>query len=204
MEPDTISLEATPSSSVEIRHLLYSLVIPRPIAWISTVSGDGVENIAPHSFFNVVSGIPPIVMFASSQPHEQTQDGMKDTLRNVLDNGEFVINFVPRAFASSMNVTSTIASPEVDEFELAGLSKCRSRSVRPSRVKGAPAAMECKLHSHAQIGDATVVYGTVTFVHVSNAVMKDGRPDPAKLDPIARLGGSLYSSLGDVFPMKRP
>jgi len=187
----------------EMRHLLYALVMPRPIAWVSTLSADGVANLAPHSFFNAVSGVPPVVMFASTRPHGGGE-ARKDTLRNVLETGEFVVNLVSRDMAEAMNATSETVPAAVDEFVLAGLEKRPSVCVKPFRVAEAAAALECRLHSTAEVGDATVVYGSVVHISVAEDVMTNGRPDSRKLSPVSRLGGSLYADLGDIFSMKRP
>lgn len=198
------SWAAEETSPDEMRHLLYSLVIPRPIAWVSTSSEDGVANLAPHSFFSAVSGTPAIVMFASTRPHGKGSSARKDTLRNVVDTGEFVVSLVSSDMTAAMNATSKEVPPGIDEFVLAGLAKQPSSSVRPFRIAGAPAALECKLYSTAEIGDATVVYGTVIYIHVAQDAMSDGRPDPVRLSPVSRLGGSLYGELGRIFSMKRP
>lgn len=196
------AVDGTPPE--DIRHLFYSLVIPRPIAWVSTMSAEGHANLAPHSFYNAVSSAPPILMIASTRHHAGGPRSCKDTLANILATGEFVVCFASAAAAPQMNETSRKVAPEIDEFELAGLEKAPSANVRPWRIATAPAAMECRLHSTADIGDATVIYGNVVHIHVAAEVMTDGRPDPAKLSPVARLGGSGYSELGKIFSMKRP
>jgi flavin reductase (DIM6/NTAB) family NADH-FMN oxidoreductase RutF len=198
-----LSLDISAASAEEIGRLIYGLVVPRPIAWISTISSDGQANLAPHSFFNAVSCHPPILTFASTHPARGGPKARKDTLVNVLSTKEFVVNFVSRDLLAPMVTTGREVGPETDEFELAGLEKKASAAVRPPRVALAKAALECRLHSTAEIGDATVVYGEVVHVHLSEEMLTDGRPDARLLQPVSRLGGALYGCLGDIVEMKR-
>ena len=195
-----IELEIGKLPEQEVSHLMTGLVVPRPIAWVSTVSAQGVPNLAPHSYFMAVSSHPPILMFVSTMPAR----GIKDTLRNVQDVGDFVVNVVAEDQLEPMNVTSAEVPAEVDEFELAGLTKAGSRMVRSPRLAEARAALECRVVNLLEMGDATVVFGEVLFAHIDDAVWRDGRVDAALLRPLGRLGGSLYATLGEVIRKPRP
>lgn len=180
----------------EAYFLLTSLVVPRPIAWVSTVSADGTPNLAPHSYFNAISSDPLIVHFTST--------GVKDSLRNCRDTGEFVVNVVTRDLLEAMNLTAANAPPEVSEFDLAALAQAPSHRVRPPRVARARAALECRVVDMVAKGNGTMVFGEVLHVVVDDDVWVDGRVDPARLDPVGRLGGSAYATLGEVVRLRRP
>lgn len=180
-----------------------SLVVPRPIGWISTVGDDGVVNLAPYSFFNAVSANPHYVMFSSA--------GRKDSLRNAEESGEFVCSMADFALREAMNRTSAPVAPSVDEFELAGLTPAPSRIVRPPRVAESPVALECRTHrtialpgANGTPGDYAMVIGRVVGIHIDDAAITDGRIDIARLRPIARLGYMDYTSVAEVFEMPRP
>ena len=177
-------------------YLLTGLIIPRPIAWISTVSTDGVLNLAPHSYFNGIASDPPHVMFSST--------GVKDTLRNVTATKEFVVNIVSMDLLEKMNFTSTDFPPEEDEFAWAQLEQAPASSVRPPRVKEAKAHLECQLVEVVPVGNSNLVIGEVVHFHVDPSVWRDGRVDAALLNPVCRLSGSGYARLGDVFKLPRP
>lgn len=176
---------------------LTSLVVPRPIAWVSTLAEDGRRNLAPHSYFNAMSSDPLIVHFTST--------GVKDTLRNVRATGEFVVNIVSEDFAQQMNVTAADFPPEEDEFEWARLESEPSDTVAPPRVKGIGAAIECKVEEIVSLGNGNMVFGVVSCIHVNENVFKGDRIDPLKLRTIARMGGSGYTRSADgFFEMVRP
>jgi len=179
----------------EKSRLLLGLVIPRPIAWVSTVSASGHPNLAPHSFYTIVSAHPPIVMFASTLSSRFRPDGQKDTLVNILETGEFVINFAAGDSLAAIIETSGSFEPDLDEFDLASLEKTASVDVAPPRVARAHAALECRLHRHARMGDAVCVFGDVVRFHIEDGMLEDGRPDALRLDPLARLGGAHYGVL---------
>ncbi len=175
--------------------LLTSVVLPRPIAWVSSVSPDGVVNLAPHSFFTVACVDPPVVQFTSV--------GRKDSLSNVEATGEFVVNFAAEPLFEQVNATGTNFPPEVDEFEAVGLRPEPSARVRPPRVAESPVALECVRHATLSFGDSTVVFGRVVHAAVDEAVLADGRPDVERLRPLARLGGNQWSRLGEVVGIDR-
>ncbi|MGH2752123.1 MAG: flavin reductase family protein [Actinomycetota bacterium] len=177
--------------------LLTSLVVPRPIAWVSTMSPEGVRNVAPHSYFNAISSNPLVVHFTST--------GVKDTLRNVRATQEFVVNIVSASVAEQMNLTAADFPPDEDEFAWANLGDEPSKSVRPPRVARAAGAFECTLNRIVSIGNGHMVFGDVRNVVVDEAIMRDGRVVPELLDPIGRLGGSWYTRAANgLFKMKRP
>ncbi|MBB6171983.1 flavin reductase (DIM6/NTAB) family NADH-FMN oxidoreductase RutF [Nocardiopsis mwathae] len=175
--------------------LLTAVVVPRPIAWISTTSASGVDNLAPHSFFTVSSVEPPIVQFTSV--------GRKDHLRNVEETGEFVVNFAPEHLQREINATATDYPPEVSEFDAVGVTREPSSAVKPPRVAASPVALECRLHSTLLFGDSTVVFGRVVHAAVDADVLTGGHPEVARLRPIARLGKDEWGTLGEVTSLPR-
>ncbi|MFQ5613805.1 MAG: flavin reductase family protein [Anaerolineae bacterium] len=180
-----------------------STVIPRPIGWVSSVGVDGTLNLAPFSFFNGVSGAPPVVMFSVGPRRGST----KDTLRNVQETGEFVVNIVSQDLAEAMNQTSGEWDYGVDEFELAGLTPAPSVDVGPPRVAEALAAMEAKVSQLVPVEgtSSTMVLGQVVRFHLRQDMLRpNGLVDPVQLQPVGRLGGTEYSKLGEVFEMVRP
>ena len=175
--------------------LLNSLVVPRPIAWVSTRSRNGVDNLAPHSYFRVASVHPPVVQFTSL--------GAKDSLRNVRETGEFVVNVATYDLARAVNATATEYPPEVREFDAVGLAREPSARVGPPRVAASPVVLECRAAGEAAFPAATVVFGEVVHVAVKPAVLRDGAVAPDLLDPVARLGRSDWTRLGEVFELRR-
>lgn len=180
-----------------------NIVAPRPIGWISTVGADGHVNLAPYSFFNAFCGSPPIVGFAS--------EGMKDSATNAQASGEFVVNLATRPMAEAMNVTSTRVEHDIDEFELAGLEREECRLVSPPRVKGAPAALECRVTGFFDLMDIErrstdrgLVVGQVIGIHIEDKYLTNGLFDIVKAGTIARLGYRDYSQVTEVFTMQPP
>ena len=181
-------------------------ILPRPVAWVSTISSEGKTNLAPFSFFQGITANPPILMFV---PVNNRDGQPKDTIRNIRQVGEFVVNLVPYALAEPMNATSAALPYGESEFEKFGIATAPSGRVRPPRVAAAPVAFECALHSVVQIGEgplaANVVFGRILLAHVDDSVLgPDGRPDAGKLDLIGRLGGDWYARTTDRFAVKRP
>ena len=174
--------------------LLTSVVVPRPIAWVSTRSPEGVDNLAPHSFYTIACVQPPVVQFTSV--------GDKDSLRNVLATREFVVCLCTEDLAEQVNVTGTEYPPQVSEFDMAGLTREPSVRVAPPRVAESPVAVECRLLATTCFGDSTVVFGEVLHVAVDGAVMRDGRPAVDLLSPVSRLGGPEWGGVGSV--VQRP
>ncbi|WP_312178397.1 flavin reductase family protein [Arthrobacter sp.] len=176
--------------------LLTSVVVPRPIAWVSSVSADGVDNLAPHSFFTVASVTPPIVSFTSV--------GEKDSLRNIRQTGEFVISLAPEELFEAVNATGTNFPAEVSEFDAAGLTREPSATVKPSRVAASPVALECRLHEIHPVGDCFVVYGEITCAAVRTEVLDAaGHPRIEMLRPLSRLGLNEWGTLGEIKDITR-
>ena len=185
-----------------------SIVVPRPIGWISSIDAEGRVNLAPYSFFNAVASAPPIVLFAPGGQHRE--GGLKDTIANVEATGEFVCNLATFATREAMNATSAAAPRSVDEFELSGLTPLPSRLVKPPRVQESPIHMECRhlrtleLPSDDPAQPNHVVFGEVIGIHIDDQVLKDGRVDVAAVAPIARLGYMDYTVVEKIFTMARP
>lgn len=176
--------------------LLTSLVVPRPIAWVSTLSEAGIRNLAPHSYYNIISSHPPIVHFTSS--------GQKDTLRNVRATGEFVVNVVSHDLLEAMNTTAADFPPGEDEVAWVGLDTLPSDTVDPPRVAAARAALECRVREELSMGNGTMVFGDVLRVHVADHVWRDGRVATDLLQPVGRLSGGGYTLVDEVVHLPRP
>lgn len=180
--------------------LLTSVVVPRPIAWVSTRSPEGVDNLAPHSFFTVSCVDPPMVQFTSV--------GTKDSLRNVSATREFVVCLAGEPMFEKINATATDFPAEISEFASVGLTAEPSATVAPSRVAESPVALECVLHANVELGNSTVVIGRVTHAAIdSDVFVTDERgtslPDVRRLAPLARLGRNEWSRLGEVVEISR-
>ena len=187
---------------------LNAIVVPRPIGWISTLSADGVPNLAPYSFFNAVAYSPPQVMFAATSNHRS--GGLKDAVLDAQTTGEFVVNVATWELRERMNASAVPAPREIDEFEYAGLTKAESKLVKCPRVAESPINLECRYIRSAEMlsNDAedpnTVVFGQVVGVHVDERVLVDGRIDFLKLRPVGRLGYLDFVEVDSVFTMERP
>jgi flavin reductase (DIM6/NTAB) family NADH-FMN oxidoreductase RutF len=180
-----------------------AIVAPRPIGWVTTMSGKGDINLAPYSFFNGISSRPALVMFSS--------EGLKDSVSFIAETGEFVCNLATWDLREAMNATSAPLPRGVNEMERAGLAPAPSRLVKPPRVKASPCALECKLIKIVPIEsaggmavDCHVVIGHVVGVHIDDRFIVDGRLDTAALKPIARCGYDQYAVVESVFSMRRP
>lgn len=185
---------------------MVSLITPRPIAWVSTISSDGVPNLAPYSFFNGISAAPPSVVFS---PVNRPDGSKKDTVVNIEANGEFVINVVSRKIAEKMNVTAGDYELDENEFEIAGLTQLPSQTVKPFRVGESAAHFECELLQIVNVGEgplaANLIIGQIKHLHIADEMLDDrGRVDPEKLDNVGRLGGAFYSTTRDRFEIERP
>lgn len=185
-----------PSDRGKFHGLLNSVIVPRPIAWVSTTSAGGIDNLAPHSYFTVASVDPPVIQFTSI--------GHKDSLRNALETGEFVVNFAGRSDFERVNATATDFPPEISEFDAAGIEREASLTVRPPRVASSPVALECGTEGTRDFGDSVVVFGRLRHVAIDQRVLTGGRPDITKLEPLARLGGPLqWSEIGEIREIRR-
>jgi flavin reductase (DIM6/NTAB) family NADH-FMN oxidoreductase RutF len=205
-------LNALQLSHRELYNILLSSVVPRPIAWVSTISAKGQPNLAPFSFFNCVSVDPPLLAFAPGLRTPKDAGSVngepKDTLRNVRETKEFVVNVVSYDLREPMNITSGEYDQTVNEFELASLTPEPSQLVRPPRVGESPVSFECRLHQILDFSKAptssSLVIGKIVAVHIADERLKDGRIDRDSLDLIGRMGGMQYTRTRDRFEMVRP
>jgi flavin reductase (DIM6/NTAB) family NADH-FMN oxidoreductase RutF len=196
----------------ELYNIVLNSVAPRPIAWVSTASASGQLNLAPFSFFNAVCIDPPLLAFAPGlrQPKQAGagHSEAKDTLRNVRETKEFVVNLVTYELAEAMNLTSGEYDASVNEFELAKLTPQPSQVVRPPRVAESPVSFECTLHQILDFSPAptssSLVIGKIVSIHMNDAHIKDGRLDRNSLDIVGRMGGLQYTRTTQRFEMVRP
>lgn len=179
---------------------MISVVVPRPIAFVSTMNAAGQLNVAPFSYYNAITNQPPLIGISVNLRRGE----IKDTLRNIEQTGEFVVNTVDEALAERMVHTSGEWPEDVDEFKLTGLTPVASDRVRPPRVGESPVSMECRRFQVIELGNTHFVVGEILIAHVKDEVLTDGRVDIAKLKPLARLGGDGYSVVRDVIHMPRP
>lgn len=190
----------------ECYKIMIGSVVPRPIAFVSTVSADGIPNLAPFSYYTAIAAEPPTLCFA---PGRRSSDGeRKDTLSNIEATGEFVVNVVTEAIGPAMNATATDFPPETNEFEVANLTPLPSRIVKPSRVGESPINMECKLHQivpigRPQAGGAALVIGEIVMFHVADKLYEEGRINIHELKPLGRLAGTEYTTLGKIISIER-
>lgn len=198
-------------SPANLYKLMIGIVVPRPIAFVSSLDAQGIRNLAPFSFFMACSADPPVVCFVTA--HRPGPLPAKDTLANVLATKEFVVNIVSEEFAEQMNACSASVAPTVDEFVLSGLTPLASDLVAPPRVAESHAQMECRLRQTLPISNGagatnTVIFGDVLRIHVDEAVLLEGgggyKIDPEKLRAIGRMGGPTYTRTRDRFDMVRP
>ncbi|MFT7643965.1 MAG: flavin reductase (DIM6/NTAB) family NADH-FMN oxidoreductase RutF, partial [Pirellulaceae bacterium] len=201
MEFDPASL-----SRGQIYQQMIRIITPRPIAWVSTRSSSGIDNLAPYSYFNAVGSNPPLLMFCPANKPDGTK---KDSLRNVEENGEFVVNIVSFDVAQQMNQSSAAYDTETSEFDACGLTRADSKRVKPPRVAEAKAHFECTLHTVLNLGTgaggANLVLGNIVAFHVDDQTLgDDGFADPAKLDAVGRLGGISYCRTSERFALDRP
>ena len=193
-------------STQDVNRILIGAVVPRPIALVSSVSGEGVRNLAPFSFFNAVCTDPPVVCFATARPAAGKQK--KDTLANIEAVGEFVVNIVSEEFAEQMNLTAGDYPASVDEFAISGLTAIESTLVKPPRVRQSHVSFECRLTHNVVISDkpqgSNLIVGEVVCIHVDDSILEDGRINPDRLRAIGRMGGISYVSTADRFEIARP
>jgi flavin reductase (DIM6/NTAB) family NADH-FMN oxidoreductase RutF len=183
---------------------LKAILAPRPIGWISTLDAEGRANLAPYSFFNGIQDDPPMVAF-STDAKKPGLNERKDSKANILATGEFCVNVVSYALRDAMNLTSGGYAQDVDEFELAGLTKGVSRQIKAPFVTESPAALECRLYDTLDLpGSYTLILGTVVGVHIDDTHIKNGLLDVTSYQPLARLGYRDYSAVTEVFSLKRP
>ncbi|CUH87639.1 Flavin reductase like domain protein [Phaeobacter sp. CECT 5382] len=182
-----------------------ALITPRPIGWISSRSTDGINNLAPYSFFNGVAYTPPQVMFASTGTKDD-QSGTKDSLANIEKTGVFCVNIVAFEMRDAMNASSATLPKEVDEFAHAGLTATDCDTIECARIEGAPAALECKLTQIVTLPGVAnrVAFGEVTGIHLRDDCLHDGIFDVTRFQPLARMGYRDYAVVREVFSLARP
>lgn len=204
------ALDPSEQSPQDTYRLLVGAVVPRPIAFVSSMDQYGVRNLAPFSFFTVASANPPIVCFCPMirGANKNNLPPTKDTLRNIIATHEFVLNIVSEEFAEQMNACSADVPPEMDEFEISGLTPLESERVRPPRVAESHVQMECRLeqivHVSANSLGGSLVLGEVLRFHVRKSMLDNFRIDPDQLHAIGRMAGSTYTRTRDRFEMDRP
>ena len=185
-----------------------SLVVPRPIGWVSSMAADGTVNLAPYSFFNAMAADPPAV--ARGRNGLQVEGGAKDTVVNIETTGEFVVNIATWELREQMNLTSASVPRSIDEMREAGLEPAPCRLIKPPRVAAAPVNLECTylqtvdLPSDDPDSKNQVVFGLVVGIHIADAIIADGMIDMSRFKPIARLGYMDYTAVDNVFTMGRP
>lgn len=197
-DPETLDQSA-------VYKLLTGSVIPRPIGWISSISEDGINNLAPFSFFNAIGEDPPHVMFSTVRGGDKN----KDTLNNVLATKQFVVNMVTEETVEKMNLTASIVPHDTDEFVLAGLTPIASQKIKPFRVAESPIHFECELVHHFALenhkyGGAVMMVGKIVMMHFDDSVLLDNyKINLETYRPVARLAGANYAKLGEIFTIKR-
>lgn len=206
-----LSFDPQQETVQNIYKLMIGAIVPRPIAFVSSLDERGVHNLAPFSFFTGVSAAPPVVLFCAAVRRDNAERGLgphKDTLLNVIATREFVVNVVTEAIAEKMNLASAQVPPHVDEFALTGLTPLASELVKPPRVAESPVQMECRLRQTVaiseQIHGSTIVLGDVVRFHVREDLVENFRIDADKLAAIGRMGGPTYVRTRDRFDLQRP
>lgn len=184
----------------EVYRFLISAVVPRPVAWVSSIGADGGVNLAPFSYFNAIASEPPLITISID---DRVGDA-KDTLRNIREVKEFVVNIVSEPLLDAMIQTSGEWPRGTGEFALAGVTPAASERVKPPYVAESPLQLECVLHREIHLGNGFLVVGEVVFARARDEVLTEGRVDPEKLKPIGRLGGEFYAPLGPILRRRRP
>lgn len=210
-EDTFISLSPGDSLPRQVYKLMTGIIVPRPVALVSTVDPDGVANLAPFSFFTGVGSVPPTLLFCPVVRTRRLGAGnelRKDTLRNVEETGEFVVNTVSDQISAAANQTAAEVAPEVDEFELSGLTPQASELVRPARVAESPAQMECKLiqviYTSREPGGGVIVLGEIVRFHIRKDLVDHFRIDPDGLDAVGRMAGNTWARTRERIELTRP
>ncbi|MBQ83724.1 MAG: hypothetical protein CMG31_02885 [Candidatus Marinimicrobia bacterium] len=199
-------LDPNKQSFSENYKLMIGSIVPRPIALVSTVSSNGLKNLAPFSYFNGVCSYPPTIMFA---PGRRGYDGLtKDTLNNIRETEDFTVSIVSEKIGKQMVACATDYPPDVDEFEISGLTPLPSEKVKAPRVAESKVSFECKLNQIVEIGDDSpgagfLVIGTIVIFHIDDDVYRDGKIDIKTLKPLGRLAGNSYTRISEIFDIVR-
>ncbi|MQG84623.1 MAG: flavin reductase family protein [SAR202 cluster bacterium] len=199
-------MKINPKTFEGFNRVLTGVVVPRPIAFVSTISNSGNVNLSPYSFFNAVSYDPPLIIFSSSK---FTSDGkLKDSLSNIEQNGEFVVNIVNENIVEAMNKTAAEYPEDVNEFDIANLTQIDCDLVKPPRLSESPVNMECKLERIITLGTEAhpqgLVIGEIIQLHIDDEIISGHRINHEKLKPVGRLAGNMYTHTYDVFELMRP
>lgn len=199
-------IDVSTLSIADAYKILIGAIVPRPIAWVSTISEAGIANLAPFSFFNGICSNPPSLLFC---PANHPDGREKDTLRNIRATRQFVVNAASEILVGQMNQTSGDYAPEISEFNEAGLTPAPSRLIKPPRVSESPINFECELMQIVDVGpggagSGHVVIGKILYAHFAPGIFENGRINLEKLKPIARLGGPTYCPVREVFSLNRP
>lgn len=188
--------------------LLVGSVVPRPIALVSTISAKGEPNLAPFSFFTIAAYNPMLIVFFPLRYKSKSEQHVKDTVRNIRETAEFVVNITTESMAEAVNLAGGAYEFSADEFVISGLAKEKSKVIKPFRVKESPIHLECRLHKMLTLseeeGGSDAIFGEVIHMHVNDRIIKDHKIDVKALKPVARLGGPQWSKLGEVFTLERP
>ena len=198
-----MELKISEAKLKDITSVLYRILIPRPIAWVSTKSRNGIDNLAPFSFYGGVTANPPIVSLGIGR----RKGKHKDTAQNIIDTEECVIHLTSVELSEKMVLTSAELPPDEDEFEVAGINKRDSVDVKPPIIKEAQIAMEGKLYEHIEVGNSPgdMMLIEIIRIHIDDSILDErGKPDVTKIDPLARLGGRKYASLNEAWDIVRP
>jgi flavin reductase (DIM6/NTAB) family NADH-FMN oxidoreductase RutF len=185
--------------------LLIGSIIPRPIAFVTTISNERIVNAAPFSYFNIVSANPPMISIAI----QRKNGGMKDTARNILDNAEFVVHIVDNDNVHDVNQTSATMPAEQSELDGTELHLVPSQEIAVPGIREAKIRFECKLEKHIDLGEGEhtttdLIIGKIARYHIDDSIYHDGKIDPRGLDAVSRLAGANYATLGDIFAIERP
>lgn len=202
-------IDCNEADSTELYKVLLGCVVPRPIAWVSSQSESGVLNLAPFSFFNAFSADPPIIGLGIGMKRRKQDDGTsaivpKDTLANIVETEEFVVNVVSLPLAEKMNRSSGEYEPSINEFEQAGLTTIQSKLVKPPRVAESNVSMECRLFQRIPLPRSNIILGRIVCIHVKDEVWTGDAIDHNALQAVGRLGGSAYCKTDSTFEMPRP
>ncbi len=202
----TIDIDVSQLPFPEAYKLIAGTIVPRPIAWVSTISKNGTANLAPFSFFTAVCSNPPSLLFC---PVNHPDGREKDTLVNIRDTKNFVVNIVPYELGQQMNITSGNYEREINEFKLAGLTEAKSTQVSAPRILESPVSFECELLNLVQVGSGDggsghVVLGKIVYAHFREDLYRDGKVYLNPIQPLARLGGSDYIKVENPFEIHRP
>lgn len=196
-------IDPGPRTFQENYKLMSGLVVPRPIAWITTLAPDGTVNLAPYSAFTFVSHRPPMITITAGLREQDLKGQLKDTVVNILRNREFVVNIANQALLPALHASSAEYAPGESEVDALGLETAPSAVVKTPRIAAAPAALECRLHSTIELGQEgeRIIIGRVLMFQVADDLVKDGKVDTRALNPIARLAGPNYATLGEIITM---